>query len=449
MAQQVAQCPRCGSQMVANVQQIFDLAQDPQAKEKLLSGQINTAVCTSCGFASPLGLPIVYHDPEKQLFLTYFPQELNKTLPEQEKIMGPLIRRVMDGLPQEKRLGYIFSPKSMYSYDTLLETILEADGITKEMLNEQEGKIRLLQQLIQAADDSIPVIIDQDLTPYDRDFFALLSNLQASAMQTDNQAALHKIKIIQDQLIEKTDAGRELKARAESTQKALLDLQSLGENLNTETLLDLVLASPDDAYLQTIVGLARNGMDYRFFEQLTAKIDSADEAVKAKYTQIRETALAMIKDIDTAVQEQKNLRRQAFDAILNEADKNAGVAGALENAIAKYARAIDDAFIEVANEALEKARQSGNFERSGKIQALLDKIEEMTKLPPEVEFLESLIRIEDLGELTATLEANKADVTAEFKVMLDRVLEGLNREGVAEDPALVERLKLIKTIIES
>ena len=78
--------------MVANVQQIFDLARDPQAKQKLLSGQFNTAICSSCGYASPLGTPLVYHDPEKQLFLTYYPAELNTPLPEQERILGQLIR---------------------------------------------------------------------------------------------------------------------------------------------------------------------------------------------------------------------------------------------------------------------------------------------------------------------------------------------------------------------
>ena len=118
MAQPVAQCPRCRQTMVANVQQIFDLARDPQAKQKLLSGQFNTAICSSCGYASPLGTPLVYHDPEKQLFLTYYPAELNTPLPEQERILGQLIRSVVDALPAEKRGGYLFQPRSMYSYDT-------------------------------------------------------------------------------------------------------------------------------------------------------------------------------------------------------------------------------------------------------------------------------------------------------------------------------------------
>ncbi|NMB94661.1 MAG: hypothetical protein GYA26_10590, partial [Flexilinea flocculi] len=41
MAQTTTPCPRCHQQMIADVQQVFDLFQDPAAKERLLSGQVN------------------------------------------------------------------------------------------------------------------------------------------------------------------------------------------------------------------------------------------------------------------------------------------------------------------------------------------------------------------------------------------------------------------------
>ena len=38
MAQTTTPCPRCGGQMIADVQQIFDVGVDPMDKERLLRG---------------------------------------------------------------------------------------------------------------------------------------------------------------------------------------------------------------------------------------------------------------------------------------------------------------------------------------------------------------------------------------------------------------------------
>jgi len=229
-----------------------------------------------------------------------------------------------------------------------------------------------------------------------------------------------------------------LKIRAESTRKAIADLQALGENLNRNTLLDLVAGSQDDAYLHTIVGLARNGMDYRFFETLTAKIDAAAGAEKDRLSEIREKTLAAVREIDASIQEQKKLRKQALEAIL-KADHT-------DQAVEQYARAIDDAFLEVAGEELENARKEMNYERSGKIQALIDKVEEMMKVPPELEFLQSLMKIEDISELTAAIENNRDAVTDDFKEMLETVIENIS--GAPDtDPKLLERLKTIRTVL--
>ena len=70
--------------MIADIQLIFDVSVDPMDKERLLRGAANIAVCPSCGYQSQIAMPIVYHDPEKGLLLTFFPPELNMSLPEQE-----------------------------------------------------------------------------------------------------------------------------------------------------------------------------------------------------------------------------------------------------------------------------------------------------------------------------------------------------------------------------
>ena len=146
-------CPNCRQPVVVDVQQLFDVAKDPLAKQKLLTNAVNFLHCPTCSYQGLLGVPVVYHDPEKELLLTFFPPDLSKTINEQEKQVGPLISRIMDGLPNEKRKAYLLQPKSMLTYQTLIEKILEADGITKEMIEDQQTKVALIEKLIQAKND--------------------------------------------------------------------------------------------------------------------------------------------------------------------------------------------------------------------------------------------------------------------------------------------------------
>jgi len=327
----------------------------------------------------------------------------------------------------------------MLTYDTLIEKILEADGITKEMIQNEEKKVNLLRQLLTCSEESIPEIIKQEEAQIDQSFFTLFTNIQASAVQSADDATRKRIKAIQDVLLTETAYGRELKKKAESTQKAIKDLQDLGDKLNRDTLLELVLNSPDETYLQTLAGLARDGMDYQFFTNLSGRIEKASsDEDKKKYAEIREKLLEMVQQIDAAIAGQKQLRKQVFDEIMKEED--------LEQGIARYARAIDDSFLEIAQSELAAARKNGDFIRSGKIQKLIDTIEKMSEMPPEVEFLEELLQKTDVAELTATLDANKEKLTGDFKKILDSLIAQL-QQTPDQQQELLEKLKLIQKII--
>jgi hypothetical protein len=134
MPQTQIACPRCRQMITANIEQLFDVTQDPQAKQRLLGGVSNMARCPHCGYQGRLATPIVYHDNEKELLLTFFPPELNMQLNEQERLIGPLIKQVTDRLPPEKRKGYLLNPVPNLTYESMIQTILGKDGITPEML---------------------------------------------------------------------------------------------------------------------------------------------------------------------------------------------------------------------------------------------------------------------------------------------------------------------------
>jgi len=56
---------------LVEVQQLFDMSTDPTAKQKLLSRTTNVAHCNNCGYEGMIASPVVYHDPGKELLLTF------------------------------------------------------------------------------------------------------------------------------------------------------------------------------------------------------------------------------------------------------------------------------------------------------------------------------------------------------------------------------------------
>ncbi len=438
MAQTTTPCPRCGGQMIADVQQIFDVSVDPLDKERLLRGATNIAVCPSCGYQSQIAMPIVYHDPEKELLLTYFPPEMNMPLPEQQKILGPMITKVVNSLPPEKKKGYLFQPRTMLTYDTLIETILGADGITKEMLNEQKYKSELIRRLLQTSPDSLKEVIRQEESHMDQSFFLMLNNTMDAAIQLRDKQSFESLQHLQEVLFTETEYGRELKKRADSTQKAISDLRNLGENLNRDSLLDLVLASPDEAYLQTLAGLARNGMDYEFFTKLSSRINAAEGEEKDRFSGIRTQLLDLTQRIDKALAEEKEARRKLLEEILKQED--------MESAVYQAVRAIDQQFTDIVNEELAAARKAGDFMRSGKLQQLLDLIKKLYTAPEAVQHLEKMLAAENEDALRALIEEEPELVDDEMKTLVDELIE----EGKAQNsltPEVSEKLAMIKRVI--
>ena len=229
-----------------------------------------------------------------------------------------------------------------------------------------------------------------------------------------------------------------MKKRADSTQKAISDLRNLGENLNRDSLLDLVLASPDEAYLQTLAGLARNGMDYEFFSKLSSRINAAEGEEKERFIGIRTQLLDLTQRIDKALAEEKEARRKLLEEILKQDD--------MESAVYQAVRAIDQQFTDIVNEELAAARKAGDFMRSGKLQQLLDLIKKLYTAPEAVQHLEKMLAAENEDALRALIEEEPELVDDEMKTLVDELIE----EGKAQNsltPEVSEKLAMIKRVI--
>ncbi len=432
-------CPRCHTPMTADIQQLFDMNTDPEAKQKLLSGSANMIQCPACGYQGLYPTPIVYHDPEKEMLLTYFPPELGMTLNDQEKMVGPLINKVVNDLPMEKRKAYLFQAQSMLTYQTLIEKILEADGITKDMLDEQQKKLQLIQRLLSTASaDSRKEIIKQEEALIDEAFFGLLNRLvEATIAQGDKQSA-QQLTLFQQELLQETKVGLEIQEKMKSSQKAMEDLQEAAkEGLTREKLLELFIKAPDEIYTNTLIGMVRSGMDYEFFQILSQKIDAeTDPEQKENLSALRESLLDLTAQVDAQIQEEKKRARETLNKILAETN--------IEVGLQKYGNELNDFFVEAVKEGLQEARQASDLEKIAKLGELDRMIEEANKPPAEIEFVETLLKAPD-SETVKTLLDEKPDViNDEFIQLIASLINQTEQSG--NQQAMVAKLKDIQKI---
>src|SRR5512139_3902242 len=175
-------CPNCRQPILDEVEQLFDVGADPSTKQRFLSGAVNFVQCPNCGYQGSLATPIVYHDPQKELLLTFVPPEIGLPRDEQERLLGQLINQSVNRLKPEQRKAYLLQPQAHLTMQGLIERILEADGITREMLQSQQQKLALLQRLLTASDRDVQVeIIRQDEILVDSDLFNMLNRLLETA----------------------------------------------------------------------------------------------------------------------------------------------------------------------------------------------------------------------------------------------------------------------------
>lgn len=426
-------CPNCRQPIMADIDQLFDVGQDPTAKQKILSGAFNLAACPNCGFKGMIATPLVYHDPDKSLLLTYFPPELGLPVNEQERIIGPLITRITNSLPQEKRKAYLFQPQAMLTLQTLVERILAADGITKEMIQAQQDRMNLLQRLMSASDETISEATTKEDKLFDSEFFTLLNRLiEASAVNGDQESS-QRLSDLQKKLLEKTTFGKQVQEQSKDVEAAIQALQSAGKSLTREKLLELVITAPNETQLSVLASLGRPGMDYEFFRLLSEKIDRARAEGRDRLIKLRDQLLEMTRAIDKQMEERVLQARKNLNAIVQSKD--------IKTSMAQNLAVVDEFFVQVFNEEMEAARKAGDLEKIGKLKQVEEVVDKASAPPPEVALIQELLEVagsED--ELNKKLNDHKSEITSEFMDILSSLLV---RAESGEDAELKARMNKV------
>jgi hypothetical protein len=425
-------CPNCRQPVIADIEQLFDVGSDPTIKQRFLSGAINVIACPACGFQGSVATPIVYHDPNKEMLLTYFPPEMGVSVNEQERTIGPLITKATNSLPQEKRKAYLLRPQTMFTMQTMIERILEADGITKEMIQAQQHRMELLQRLVNSPDDQIAELARAEDAQLDGEFYNLLNRLIETSLAGGDQASAGTLSELQKKILPITTYGRKIQEQGKEVEAAIQAIQKIGKELTREKLLNLVLHAPNDIQLSVMVSLTRPGMDYNFFQLLSQKIELAQGAEQGRLIELRSKILEMTQMIDQQVEANTNRARTLLNTILQSPNIK-------ENTLNNLP-AVDEYFIQVFNEAREQARKNADLDKITRLNQIEEVLNQASTPPKEISLIEDLLDAPDEEHMKRMLQDHQSEVTPDFMELLSSLV---TRTQDGEDVELHDRIQML------
>jgi hypothetical protein len=428
--------------MVAEIQQVIDGGRNPQHKELILTGGLNIAHCQVCGFQGQLPVPMVYHDAEKEILYTFTPPDVSKTLEEKEGALAPLLKIIIDNLEPKERKGYLFQPKAMLTMNSLIKSILLEDGITEEMIESQQEKVKLLDDLFIQDGKVLTETIKNNNERIDREFFALFADIAQRIIASQDEKAIAKIQSIQEILMAETDIGKEILSETQEIKVASKSLEALGKNLTRSSLLELIISAPTSERVRALTSLARPAMDYEFFQMFTDTIEKSEEEVRSALVKKRNLMLKLTQEIDQQVKERMNAAKEIINTI---------IAGeSLEESLIKNIDHIDQIFVQALSSELEAAIKENLTERKEKLENLLQKIQELTT-PPELKMVDNLLSAaDDEGELENLLEEMKDQISPQLIDYMTSIISNFEEQinsakGDSKDE-IADTLKRLKSV---
>ena len=419
-------CPNCRAPMRAQVFTLVDVGLQPELKNYLLAGQLNMAVCPNCGTPAMIAAPLVYHDPAKQLFLVHFPQQLNARPDDQERFIGDATSALMRSLPQDALKGYLLAPKRFLTLNSLVDVILEGDGISRETIEAQRGRVELISQLIEAyeqGDEQLQAAAATHAAKLDYDFFATLTAFAETSLQTGRAESGQILLGLRDRLAELT--GFDLEGAELGAAEPGEEFEQAGDDEIAQAI-DALAEAPDDA-LEQLIAEYRPAIDYGFFEAWTDRIEQAeqagDTAAAEQLTARRSQILELVEQMDRQAQELFEAGATVLQSIADADDTIEALRANREK--------IDEAFFLVLQANLAAAERAGNtpaLERLHEIEQLANQVLQEA-LSPEDRFINELLQAEKPQDATKLLRQNPAQITTAFVKRLSELADQMEQDG--------------------
>lgn len=409
-------CPNCRSPMQAQVFTLVDAGRQPELKARLLGGQLNAGICGSCGYPVMLAAPLVYHDAAKQLCLVHFPQQLNARPEEMERFIGDATQVFMRTLPPNAPRGYLLAPKRFLTLTSLVDAVLEADGISREVIEAQRARVELISLLADAfeqGDEALAQAVESVREKLDYEFFTTLTAFAEASAQTGRAESADMLIALRDKVMELTgfEGGEE---------------EGGEPDVETAEVVRRLVDAPEEE-LETLIGELRPAIDYSFYEDLAARIDEAtqagDDVLAVRLTARRTLILETVERMDREAQELFEAGAKVLTEVMRAPDAR--------EALRERAAELNEAFflvLETNAGAAERAGRMDMVERLRDIgQIAAEVIEE--SLTPEERLINQLLGAESDAEATRMLRQNLAMVNTPFVKRLNELADDMEKGG--------------------
>ena len=414
-------CPACGTRFQTPVEQILDVRVDPEVKNRMLSGSVNVAMCPACGNGGALNIPFIYHDPEKEVALLFLPFDVGNGEVERQKVAGQLTRQLMDAMPQEERKGYLFQPETFLTMENIVKRVLELEGVTDEDMEHSQKQREFLDQFLSAMEEEWPALLAENEALLDENFFGLLQyTMQVIAMAGANGGDFSKVEKGYTYLVENTAIGQLLTKRTEVVRK-------FADDPTQTTLLEALIAAPDEETVEVLVQSGLGLMDYSFFQQLVYRMEATEDSEeKAHLAQLRRKILETRDVIMEASEDIARERAELLEKLLNTEDP------------LKMARShlseLDDTFALVLRSELTAARTRGDKQGVETLQRIATVLNQVTEenMPPEVVLARRLLMATSDEQAHEILKNNHQLLQPQFFDFLANIEATSREQGEAK-----------------
>ncbi|MCO5190598.1 MAG: CpXC domain-containing protein [Anaerolineae bacterium] len=438
-------CPQCSTPITAQIIQVINVDRYPQLKNMLLSGQLNVAQCPTCGWAGQVGTPLVYHESAHELFMAFIPSEMGLSHMDEQQLIGRLTRAIVDETPMEKRRGYMLQPPMrVMRWQTFVEKVLETEGVTAEMLADQQKQVQLLQEMLDADTETLDILIRERGDELGELAFSVLRSSMESASQSGQTEQLVKMTNLQWRLMTETETGRRLE-RQQLAVHALTRAAKEDDALTPGLLLEHILRHvDDDDVVDALVMAGGSALNYEFFAELSAEIENKarahDKVTVKKLTALRTRLLAVYDEMRSASEE---IVRHAAD-ILQEVI----TAPDIREALLTHLDDLDETFTYVLAANIDQAEATGNEAALARLTEVQETLQElaMESVPPEIRMINDMISAESEAEARRILNENSHMVTPELAEALKQLENNPAAQG---NPELLERVRAVQRMINA
>ncbi|NDJ59923.1 MAG: hypothetical protein GYB67_02290 [Chloroflexi bacterium] len=434
------QCPNCGQPNTIALDTIIDAEQNPDAKLRLLAGQLNAMNCVACGHLINVTTPLLYHDPENELLMAFVPPELNLDKNQREQAIGDMLRQLDAQLPQEAKRGYLLQPREALTLQGLVEQVLQADGVTPEMMAEQRERVNLIDSFLQASEAELPELVRQHDAAIDAQLFQTMTMMAQRMAQTGQNALVEQIIVVQERLAEYSTFGQELAERGRVQETILQEIaqavEAMGDDPSIADLLNLTVQyREDEERLQALVGLLRPAFDYAFFQELTLRIGQAPAGERDALEALRERLVQLTAIIDQQTQRALEQAATLLQQLADSHDPDALIQQNLGQ--------IDDTFMAVLTANIEEAERQNNAQAAARFKDIYERVVNVLRnnMPPELQFLNELLAMPSEDEARRKLIAEIGNYGPIMLEMMDAVESVLEARGETE---LLEKLALLR-----